>query len=74
MSDQTTPQEPTTHRSQRDDEQGTDAVPDEEKPHADLPSETGGTSSDPANTTEAIPGQYPKDDPDLEGEDRFDAG
>jgi hypothetical protein len=26
------------------------------------------------DATEDIPGEYPKDDPDIEGEDRFDAG
>lgn len=31
------------------------------------------TSEDPAGE-KAIPGEHPKDDPDLEGEDRFDAG
>jgi hypothetical protein len=30
-------------------------------------------TGDPAGE-KAIPGEHPKDDPDLEGEDRFDAG
>lgn len=31
------------------------------------------TTEDPAGER-AIPGEHPKDDPDLEGEERFDAG
>ena len=31
------------------------------------------TTEDPAGKR-AIPGEHPKDDPDLEGEERFDAG
>jgi hypothetical protein len=33
----------------------------------------GRTTEDPAGE-KAIPGEHPKDDPDLEGEERFDAG
>lgn len=48
-----------------------DAVPDPEDRHI-----TGAipATDDKASDEKAIPGEHPEDNPDKEGEDRFDAG
>jgi hypothetical protein len=34
----------------------------------------GASDASPPSAEDAIPGEYPEDNPDKEGEDRFDAG
>ena len=44
-----------------------------QEPDDDVDDDVDRPTEDPAGER-AIPGEYPEDNPDLEGEDRFDAG
>ncbi|WP_069385424.1 hypothetical protein [Cellulosimicrobium cellulans] len=67
MSDQAAPHDP-GERSTDHDADGDDVRRDAAADDASV-----SPSSNPS-ATQGIPGEQPKDDPDLEGEDRFDAG
>ena len=53
-----------------------DIAPDPEtgRRPRDVPSANGPEDSEDQAAAEAIPGEQPEDNPDLEGEERFDAG
>ncbi|MFC8923028.1 hypothetical protein [Cellulosimicrobium sp. NPDC057127] len=66
MSDRTTQQDPA-------DRSGEHADGDETRQDTGSEQVPPGGSGNPS-TTQTVPGEQPVDDPDLEGEDRFDAG